>query len=814
MKKKRFALALSFLMLLVAFAGCKQEDVQADVEIYCVSSLEKISKEQEYHGEKFDSLQLSAVRGEYESGQIILRPDRDVSSFEVTASDLTGGGGTISSSQITIYKEHYIPVTDKRNQNEAFPAGEIPDALIPAEYAGAAGEMQIEAGKNQGVWVEIEIPADCTPATYSGTVKIKADLNEYSVPLSLKVYDAVMPETYTAKTAFMLNQDYLMAGELDCSDEMYAAYFEELLKYRITAVSYPGSTESVEAYIESVLKYNDRTSSIFVPHCSTGSGIDKEGVKKYLRALVENTTSERNLLAKAYYYCYDLIDEPLAIAGGLNLVRTVSGQLQEAERELYEELIGEGFFTGKEAGLQQLVETYLLNIPHVLTCEYEESIADCKVTFCPMFDQYDSDASRSTYAAAAGGGEEWWYGCQMPEYPYPSYQIDDYLLGARVVSWMQKDYGVTGNLYWSSALYQGLHLDSNYIAKPVDPYNEPIRIDADRSVNGDGYLFYPGKKYGSPRPFPSMRLHAIRDGMEENELLYALESEYGKLSECYGTEFSAESVSSFLYRKLYYGTQYYTNGAEFLNVREQLLQLLELAQSGVAVTMTEQNGSEKMIVYAPEGTTIEGGDALPSQGFVSATVNSDAQGNLLFAAETESKTISFSSVMLQRKSVADFGGDDWRKDIRVTGENSLETITFEDETVLKAVIKNKYDAERPQDNISYMPSVIVGENLFGAALNDLQEVGFKIYNAGEVALQMSLVLSSPQGDKTVNRYILKPGVWTNVYVGNLSSYRWEHLSSTDMVLFRFTNQYTQDGALPDQVYYLKDFYVSARRAET
>ena len=59
--------------------------------------------------------------------------------------------------------------------------------------------------------------------------------------------------------------------------------------------------------------------------------------------------------------------------------------------------------------------------------------------------------------------------------------------------------------------------DRDNITRPIDPYADPQRMSERWIANGDGYLFYPGAKYGADYPFASMRLEAIRDGLEEYE---------------------------------------------------------------------------------------------------------------------------------------------------------------------------------------------------------------------------------------------------------------------------------------------------------
>ena len=50
--------------------------------------------------------------------------------------------------------------------------------------------------------------------------------------------------------------------------------------------------------------------------------------------------------------------------------------------------------------------------------------------------------------------------------------------------------------------------------------NDPLAFPG---ANGDGYILYPGRKYGIHGPIGTMRLEMIRDGQEDYEYLYILE---------------------------------------------------------------------------------------------------------------------------------------------------------------------------------------------------------------------------------------------------------------------------------------------------
>ena len=154
-----------------------------------------------------------------------------------------------------------------------------------------------------------------------------------------------------------------------------------------------------------------------------------------------------------------------------------------------------------------------------------------------LFDDFNSVARQELYENS--GVEYWWYGCIGPNNPFPTYQLDDYLITSRIVSWMQKDYGASGNLFWDTCFWVE-YRDGTYTRK--DPYTaSPEHFPGD---NGDGFLFYPGTKYGIG-PVASIRLHSIRDGLEEYEILNELEENYAAKG------YDADGILQTLYKKLY-----------------------------------------------------------------------------------------------------------------------------------------------------------------------------------------------------------------------------------------------------------------------
>jgi hypothetical protein len=83
--------------------------------------------------------------------------------------------------------------------------------------------------------------------------------------------------------------------------------------------------------------------------------------------------------------------------------------------------------------------------------------------------------------------------------------------------WQTWQYRITGILYWSMNYWLGW-------GTPIPPAEErfPRGVWKSDTMMGDGYFIYPGTAVN--KPLSSLRLETLRDGIEDYELLYLLNS--------------------------------------------------------------------------------------------------------------------------------------------------------------------------------------------------------------------------------------------------------------------------------------------------
>ena len=593
MRKRRY-----FWILIAAgmffLSSCKEEggSVPGEYELWSAPNTLKVLRDAHVYDEVKGEgrISLRVARGEYESAQLIMEARTSIGEFDVEVFDLTDGNGkTFSKEHIAVYAEKYILVDTINEQNGAL-SGYYPDCLVPMENYAAAGENFVEAGRNQGLYITFQIPVDTVPGTYSGSIGLTVDGKTENIPVALNVSSLTVSEEVRTKSIFLNQFDYYK-GELDSTLSMYKKYNDALIEFRLSPdVLYDrqyATEEGYALYAELAYEYakNPRCSNYTIPYekASGREDIDGEVLRRYLLALAEKSfETNTDILKKAVFYCR-LIDEPSLKqidATVKNVCNTFKTTLQTTAEEI---LAG---YPDANEELKESVARSIRGIPNIVTTERTERFEGDIEYWCPTVDHYDTEAERQKYADQK---ERWWYTCSLPKTPYPTYHMEDSLLSARIMGWMQADYKVTGNLYWATNFSSEFLENDSHSVWLEDYYQTADRY---KGANGDGFLFYPGKKYGVSGPLASLRLHAIRDGLEEYELLYDLKQIYRDTAAACSMEFEADDILGSLFDMLYDGTKVATTDERLADARSRLFELAELASSeaGVCIAGFEEQG--------------------------------------------------------------------------------------------------------------------------------------------------------------------------------------------------------------------------------
>jgi len=448
------------------------------------------------------AVKLRAAANEYEPFRVIVHAgDRPLRGVTALAGSLNGRGGAISAFNLTMYRAHYVEVTEASYRGGNAP-GWYPDALIPfvnpqsgEELEGAtydAAPFDVEPGENAEVWVDLYVPSGTRPGKYTGAITLAAGGVELArVPVELVVWNFELPETIAMRSNFgSLGSRVANGLGMDAGSEEFRAvedlYIDELLRHR----AMPGSLGDIwpewtaEEGIQDTGQNERLRMLVEEKHVNSlrmqfRHRDDPEQAKAYLRASAA-WLRELGYLDLAYIY---LKDEPND-AEEYETVRRQAALIREADSEIARLCTEQTITSNPEWGdLYGAVDIW-----------------------CPLWGLWDEPTANERLEQ---GERLWSYTalCQGPE-GTPWWQIDFDPLMFRAPFWVSRHYDIEGFLYWSSVYWNYETMEG--------VWERPAFRD---KYWGEGMLLYPGPPAGIEGPVTSIRLKLAREALEDYEYM-------------------------------------------------------------------------------------------------------------------------------------------------------------------------------------------------------------------------------------------------------------------------------------------------------
>jgi len=505
----------------------------------------KVSRVRGLPTAKSEAVGIAAARNETDAAQLVIRPTKVLRGLRVEATDLAGpGGAKIPASAVEVLKVRYVLVT--RPTDAAGCVGQWPDPLPPIREP-----LDLEAGRNQPLWVRVTVPKDAAAGTYRGTVRLAAGTWAAEVPVRLRVFDFALPDRMTCQTAFGLSTGNIwryqnLKGEAD-RRAVLAKYHADFAAHHISPydpapmdrikVTWPkgarkGATPPLPP--EKIVPEFDWTAwdaamtrafevhhfnSVMVKIPGMGGGSFHRRYEPNLLGYAEDTPEyqaafsnygrlleahlrEKGWLKYAYVYWFDE-PAPRDYAFVMNGFRKLKRAAPDLARMLTEQ-----------------VEPDLVGGPNL---------------WCPVSHNYDHEAAEKR---RAHGDRFWWYVCCGPKTPYAGLFIDHPATELRVWLWQTWKRRIEGVLVWSTNYWTSTaaYPDPDH---PQNPYEDPMGwvsgYSTEKGVrrawgNGDGRFVYPPESCGNAHPagpvldgpVDSIRWEMLRDGIEDYEYLAIL----------------------------------------------------------------------------------------------------------------------------------------------------------------------------------------------------------------------------------------------------------------------------------------------------
>ncbi|MBQ6067350.1 MAG: DUF4091 domain-containing protein [Clostridia bacterium] len=478
--------------------------------------------------EKTRDYTMYLAKNEREYCQLVLQLRSKRSNLQVSCTDFTNEAGDVLPA--TFCEEFFLKTSGNTVD------GTYPEQLIPVKQDH---KLEMEAAVNYPYYIGVRTTADTVPGDYTATVKLtNADqpdnrFENLTVEVRAHVWDFTLPEAPCMDTAMGLEKwqiarEHGVDANSEKATQLYKAYYEFLLDHGISAYNLPVDilTDEADAYMS-----DPRCTSFCVPY----------GDDDTIRAYYEKLSSHPEWLKKAYFYP---IDEPT----------------KEEDYERYREI------TDRLAGLfpdYNMVTPFYVNEVEIDGGkQYGVDLQDGRSSImCPETVVFDEKGfAERAYERQANGDKLWWYVCcgPGPKTDYCNLFTQQDGIKHRILFWQQKQYNVTGLLYWSTSYWCDT-IGGPWASSWTTPWTG---VD----TYGDGVLVYPGRAVGIDGPVSGLRLEAVANGIEDYAYL------------CMAQELLGEKyVSRTIARVTKDLTHYTLSEAQFAKVRVSLGEAIEKA---------------------------------------------------------------------------------------------------------------------------------------------------------------------------------------------------------------------------------------------
>ena len=445
------------------------------------------------------SFTVYMTRGECEDAQVVISASESKEGLSLQSTSLRNKNG--DEIQTEILRQYYIKCGKTY----------YPDPVAPMNDTTRC--FDIEAGKSQAMYVQLKTTKDTPAGDYAGVVSVmQGDKTLKQLRLFCHVWDIEMPETMTSVATVNLydNQISRFHGK-----DMYKEYYEFLLDYRINPwrLPYDILDERSEVYMN-----DPRVNSFEIPY--------EWNDENLLSARAQKIMNNELWSKKAFYYPYD---EPTDVEK-LNIVAGVGARIKQFHPDAR---IVVPFFTDinydKERDQIAFMSEYINIWCPKTFCftKITDKASGRKTLYNSTQRKKLTEFNQRMKEEVEGGDEVWWYVCWEPGLPYLNMYVDMQGYMNRLLFWQQKQYDVTGFLYWSVTHWERVENPWTNMATVGTDYRTGQSWLSD-SVFGDGSVLYPGTEVNVDGPCGSVRLHCIRDGLEEYEMLTMLEKASGR----------------------------------------------------------------------------------------------------------------------------------------------------------------------------------------------------------------------------------------------------------------------------------------------
>lgn len=539
----------------------------AGVGTWFVDSLVKIFPSDTPGTHRLLAPELLGARNQHVSVQLAIRSATPVSGLSAEVAPLAdGSGGEIADVQVRhvgyVVVGSHTPDTPREELVGEAP-GWYPDPLLDFPF-------DLEASRSHAVWVTVHVPSGARPGIHRGAVTLRTGKRVLArAPFRLRVVAATVPEDRSLK----------VTNWFDLTDKVSRQFY-----------GVPAFSEEWWTLVENVARVmaDHRQNVILTPLMELiqprveGSEIRYDfanfdrWVETFKRAGALGYIEGGHLLGRSGESYEGSLQIPtFQLAGGqvqkeslppndvrveqflTSFLTALNAHLEEKDwKAIYLQHILDEAHGSELPYYQKFAEIVRHSLPGVATIDAVDATEmpaelqmNCDI-WVPQLGRFDNQMELLRQRIA-GGHEVWFYTCLVPNGRYLNRLLDYPLLKVRLLHWLNFRYNFTGFLHWGG----------NYWGPEPMKDTQPV-INANTLLlpPGDAFIMYPDRAHRSV--LSSIRLEAMREGIEDYELLRALKAKNPAKAD----RLAKAAISSF--------TEYVRAPAVFRKLERELLQAL------------------------------------------------------------------------------------------------------------------------------------------------------------------------------------------------------------------------------------------------
>lgn len=664
---KKIIASLLLIVMTASIGACtiKKRATNPLKDIYVIDNTERYTSTENPKITELDKVYVSLCKNEKEAGQFVIRSEEnEYKNLSISVSELKDDkGNIIPKENIKVFREYFTTINssfgnppDFYDKTLQYPTA---SALLPMEET-ELNSIDTKKGENTIYLIDIETKEDTKAGIYNAEITLTHADGEIKVPLQAEVWDITLPETPHYRSYFAYNEHWVCSySGLKTGTEEYKKLATEILDledyYLLSPGNYVydvmGDYSTPEEYAKNLAEYKKTHPAMTAININLNLHERYNEAKGFNEWYFTEEDKKKNI---------ELFEALIKYGVEKDVIFYSIDEPYTEEQFDHMNTIGQFF---KESGYDDIITNLVTSQPKVAT-------KGSTNTWCPILSMYDDD--KADQIRKEDGCVYWWYFCNNPPAPGVSKEAD--LSNTRMHGWMAHEYDIKGILYWALNLYEYYYADENgdynyHSDKDIWNYsnNDPIML---LGKAGDGIV-------NKSLPIPTLTMTAVRDGIEDFELLVLLEEKVQEKIKELNLPITVDEAMEGYYRSLYLRVNDFPTNEAPYNITEARKLIAHdiistpsfILQKGFS-TANGEFEDKVFTVFAAKDTKIE----IPQANLVKKDTSNEKYDTYSYTYKSSSRS-DFIDI--------EVNGESFKKSVISSPEVKEKLVDFSDEGILE-----------------------------------------------------------------------------------------------------------------------------------